>query len=192
MQHLKHWLNQSKNLLIPYVTTKALYKVTSDSIISLNCKKEQKPTSFSVVLATFQATEFSVTCSANRDNSELPGLVSALRGRNGAWEVWLDVGTPDDDEGREFDPHTLLVNSEALSLPEVEGRVPLPPDDGRALSWLGELVPPLALGDTEEPHAFNAEDGDLFPQLREPLTNVRQHKNQLPSLDEQRQQKTTY
>jgi hypothetical protein len=155
-----------------------------------NHKLEQKPTSVSVVLDPFQATEFSATCSANRDNCELPGLVSALRGRNDVCEVWFDVGGPDADEGRELDPHALVVTSEALSLPEVEGRVPLPPDDGRAPRWLGELDPAFAFGDREEPpHAFDAGDDDLLPQPRVPLINIRQHKNRLSSLEDQKQLK---
>jgi hypothetical protein len=81
MQQLQHWLNQYIiNLLTPYKLQQKIYEVT-------NHKLEQKPTSVSVVLDPFQATEFSATCSANRDNCELPGLVSALRGRNDVCEV---------------------------------------------------------------------------------------------------------
>jgi len=131
---------------------------------------KQKPTSFSVVLAAFQAPEFSVKGSANRDSWELPGLVSALRGRNDVNEDWFFDSTPDADEGREFVPHELAVGSRTLSLPAVEGRVPLPPDDGRPLRWLGELPPPSAFGDREEePHALDVEDDDLLPQLSVPL-----------------------
>ncbi|KAF7813207.1 uncharacterized protein G2W53_034183 [Senna tora] len=74
------------------------------------------------------------------------------------------------DEGLEFDPHALEVGSRALSLPAVEGRMPLPPDDGRALRLL-DVLPPSVLGDREEPHAFDAED-DLPPQLRVPLIKI--------------------
>lgn len=79
---------------------------------------------------------------------------------------------PDADEGREFDPHAFVLGSRALSLPAVEGRVPLPPDDGRALRWLGELGPPSVFGDREEPHAFDVEEDDLLPQLSVPLIKI--------------------
>lgn len=133
----------------------------------------QKYTSFSAVPAALHGPEFSDDCSANRDNCELPGLVSALRGRNDVSDVWLDVNAPEADDGLEFGPHALEVGSWALSLPAVDGRVLLPPDEGRPLTWLGEPVLPSALGDSaEEPHAFDVEEDDLLPQLRVPLTSV--------------------
>lgn len=88
--------------------------------------------------------------SANRDNCELPGLVSALRGRKDAADDWFDVNTPEADDGLEFEPHAPTTGSWALSLLEVDGRVPLPPDEGQPLRWLGEPVPPSAFGENVE------------------------------------------
>jgi hypothetical protein len=44
-------------------------------------------TNFSAVPVVPHATELSDNGSANRDNCELPGLVSALRGRSGTGDV---------------------------------------------------------------------------------------------------------
>lgn len=123
-------------------------------------------TNFSAVPGALHATGCS-ECSANLDNCELPGLVSALRGRNEVSDVWFDVNAPEADDGLEFGPHALEEGSCAFSLPAVDGRVPLP-DERWPLRWLGE-VPPSAFGDSDgEPHAFDAED-DLLPQPRVPL-----------------------
>ena len=81
-------------------------------------------TNFSAVPGALHATGCS-ECSANLDNCELPGLGSALRGRNDARDVWFDVNTPEADDGLEFGPHALEVGSWDLSLPAVDGRVPL-------------------------------------------------------------------
>lgn len=130
----------------------------------------QRYTSFSGVPAAPHAPGFSDNGSAKRDNCELPGLVSALRGRNDVSDVWLDVKAPEADDGLEFGPHALALGSWALSLPAVDGLVPLPPDEGRPLRWLGEPLPPSVLGDSaEEPQAFDVEEDDLLPQLCVPL-----------------------
>ena len=111
--------------------------------------------------------EVSDTDSANRDKWELPGLVSALCGRCSATDAWLDGNTPDADEGREFESHAVEEESCALSLSAVEGRVTLPPEEGRLLRWLGEPGPLSVRGDSDDvPHALS---GDLLPQLRVPL-----------------------
>lgn len=124
------------------------------------------------------ATELSGNGSANRDSCELPGLVSALRGRNGVDEVWFDVKAPEADDGREFGPHALGVGSCILSLPAVDGRVPLPPDEGRPLTWVGEPFAPSPCGDSpEEPHGFDAEEDERLPQLRLPLSERNIHRN---------------
>ena len=49
--------------------------------------------------------------SANRDKCELPGLVSALRGRNDVEEEWLEAKTPEADDGLEFEPHAPTLES---------------------------------------------------------------------------------
>jgi hypothetical protein len=62
------------------------------------------------------------------------------------------------------------MGSWVLSLPAVDGRVPLPPDEGRPLRWLGEPPPPSVFGDSvEEPQALGVEEDDLVPQLWVPL-----------------------
>lgn len=64
-----------------------------------------------------------------------------------------------------------------LILPAVDGRVPLSPDEGRPLRWLGELLPPSVFGDcVAEPHAFEADEDDRLPQLRVPLPIVQMHR----------------
>lgn len=123
-------------------------------------------TNFSAVPAAFHATECSEG-SANRDNCELPGLVSALRGRKEVSDVWFVANAPEADDGLEFWPLVLAMGSWILSLLAVDGRVPLP-DEGRPLRWVGEPVPPPVGESEDEPHAFDAEE-DLLPQLSVPL-----------------------
>lgn len=74
--------------------------------------------------------ELSKTGSAKRDKCELPGLVSALSGRETVSDDWFDVNTPEADDGLEFGPHE---DSWTLSLPAVDGRLRPPPDVGRPL-----------------------------------------------------------
>lgn len=137
-------------------------------------------TNFSAVPAAVHATGCSEG-SANRDNCELPGLVSALRGRNDVNDVWFVDNAPEADDGLEFGPHVLAIGSWALSLLAVDGRVPLP-DEGRPLRWHGEPVPPSVGESEDEPHGFDAED-DLLPQLRVPLQVFdKQHKKLMPLL----------
>lgn len=78
---------------------------------------------------------------------------------------------PDADDGREFGPHALETGSCDLSLPAVEGRVPLPPEDGR---WLGEPALPSVLGEEilALPHAFVVAKDDRLPQVSVPLKQV--------------------
>lgn len=77
-----------------------------------------------------RGAELSADGSANRDSCELPGLVSALRGRDDVKEELFDAKIPEADEGLELEPQALTLGSHALSLPAVDGRVP-PPDEGR-------------------------------------------------------------
>ena len=72
--------------------------------------RELQHTNFSAVPAELHATGCS-ECSANRDNCELSGLVSALRGRNNISDVWCDVSAPEADDGLEFGPEALVVGS---------------------------------------------------------------------------------
>lgn len=90
-------------------------------------------TDLSAVLLGPQANKLSEAGSVNLERCELLGLVSALLGRNNVTEVWFDDNTPEAEEGLEFEDHALSVGSCVLSLPEVDGRLPLPPDEGRPL-----------------------------------------------------------
>jgi len=130
--------------------------------------KGKNHTNFSGATCWPHVAEVSDTGSANRDNWELPGLVSALCGRCSATDGWLDGNTPDADEGREFESHaTEEEESCALLLSAVEGRVTLPPEEGRLLRWLGEPGPLSVRGDKDDvPQAFS---DDLLPQLSVPL-----------------------
>lgn len=129
-------------------------------------------TSFPAVSGLFHADELSQFGSANRDRWELLGLVSALRGRVDVTNVWLDVSVPHADEGREFGPQALGASSQDLSLPAVDGRVPLPQEEGRPVRQLGDPVPPSEVeGDSaEEPQAFIVVEDERLPQLCVPLT----------------------
>lgn len=110
--------------------------------------------------------------SANRDKWELPGLVSALRGRKEADDELLEAMIPEADDGLEFEPHALTLESWALSLPAVDGLVP-PPDEGRPNKWLGEELPPSVLGERADvPQAFDPADDARLPQLRVPLSSL--------------------
>lgn len=86
----------------------------------------------SAVVVAPHATGCSETGSANRESCELPGLVSALCGRANVDGTLFDDNGPEADKGLELVPHALVVGSCVLSLPAVEGRVPLP-DEGRDL-----------------------------------------------------------
>lgn len=87
----------------------------------------------SAVVVAPHATGCSETGSAKRESCELPGLVSALRGRANVDGTLFDDNDPEAEEGLELVPHALVIGSCVLSLPAVEGRVPLPPDEGRDL-----------------------------------------------------------
>lgn len=99
------------------------------------------------------------------------GLVSALRGRFAATDIWLEGSIPDADDGRELEPHEIAAGSLDLSLLAVDGRVPLPPDDGRPLAWIGEPTLPSVRGEdtVEEPHALDAANKGRVPHVSVPL-----------------------
>ena len=124
-------------------------------------------TDLSIVL--IDAFTLSEALSANRESCELPGLVSALRGRFVAIDRCDDGNVPDAEDGREFGPQALGEPSD--SLPAVDGLEP-PPEEGRPLKWLDELELPSFLADRidEEAHAFGVVDGALLPHVRVPLT----------------------
>lgn len=132
----------------------------------------QNNTNLSAILVDPHATILSAEFSAKRDSWELPGLVSALRGRVATIDAWFGANNPEADDGREFGPHALEAASWDLSLPAVDGRVPLPPDDGRPLMWLGEQALASVLGDNrvDELHALGAAEDDRLPQVSVPLT----------------------
>lgn len=144
---------------------------TTDKFVQRTLSKLNKTnehTGFSAVPPAVHAAVLSITGSANLDKWELPGLVSALRGRKDVFGDWFMVNTPEADDGLELE-HQALAVSCPRSLPAVDGRVPLPPEEGLALRWLGEQLSPSAFGDNvDAPHTFD-EDEDLLPQLREPL-----------------------
>lgn len=86
-------------------------------------------------------------------------------------DAWFNVTGPEADDGLELGPHALAWGSWDLSLPAVDGRVPPPADEGRPQRWLGEPEALSVFGETdEEPHAFVADEVDLLPQLRVPLS----------------------
>lgn len=164
---------------------KEAYAQVPQGIIK-TCTKQiwrQGSTNLSAVFGDPHATAGSATFSANRDNWELPGLVSALRGRaamiglvsallgrDASTGAWFEGNNPDAVDGCEFEPHAF-EESWDLSLPAVDGLVPLPPDDGRPLLWHGEPVLPSVLGDNrvDEPHTFEVAEQGRLPQVRVPL-----------------------
>lgn len=141
-------------------------------------------TRFTDILGPTHATEVSATGSANRDNWELPVLVSALRGRVNTTGAWFVANVPDADDGREFGPQALEACSWDLSLPAVDGRVTLPLDEGRPVRGLDEpTLVSVAGGDNAEgPQAFCAEEDERLPQLSVPLHEHNMLRHQLNSL----------
>lgn len=76
---------------------------------------------------------------------------------------------PDADDGRELEPHALETASWDLSLPEVDGLGPPPPDDGRPVT--GELAVPSVYGEdtADDAHALGVGKDDLLPHVSVPL-----------------------
>lgn len=101
--------------------------------------------------------------SAKRDSCELHVRDSALQGRFTVNCEWANPTAPEADNGRlDAEPHAFgVTGSWDWSLPAVDGRVPLPPDEGRAVLTLERPHAPALAGGDEE----NVADPQALPDV---------------------------